>query len=283
VRRDFARQTIIRPFVLLVRNPGVLVVAVVVLAFSLLVPDQGIAADVFSRGWIFDAGPAEVWSLVRSPAFLAVAAAGYAGKVLVSAAASQQLLLVFRDRRTTLPATLRSISVSTICWLFVAELTVYALCALAALIGYLPALLIWRTAGIDLTVPLLVVAVLAFPAAYAAVSTAIVAAPLPASVRERTSVLASLRKRRMFGPLYGLFAVRVILETVLLGVAPLALLDVVHSKPLATVAVGVGALIPSLLLRGSCYALMLYALRPVPIVEKVFGRYFAESEPVGAR
>ncbi|WP_410586722.1 hypothetical protein [Amycolatopsis sp. lyj-23] len=283
MRRDLARQAVVRPFVLLVRNPGVLVVAAVVLAFSLLVPDQGIAADVFRPGWIFDAGPAEVWSLVRSPAVLAVAAAGYTGKILISSAASQQLLLVFRDGRTTLPATLRSISLGTVHWLFVAELAIYALCALAALIGYLPALLIWRTAGVDLTVPLLVVAVLAFPAAYAAVSTAIVAAPLPASARERTSVLTSLRGRRVFGRLYGLFAVRVILETVLLGVAPLAMLDVVHSKPLATAAVGAGLLVPSLFLRGSCYALMLYALRPVPVVERVFGRYFTESEPVGAR
>lgn len=283
MRRDFVREAVIRPFVLLVRNPGVLVVAVVVLAFSLLVPDQGIAVDVFSPGWIFDAGPAEVWSLVRSPAFLAVAAAGYVGKVLVSAAASQQLMLVFRDRHTTLPATLRSIRVGTVCWLFVAELALYALCALAALLGYMPALLIWRTTGVDLTIPLLVVAVLAFPAAYAAVSTAIVAAPLPASARERMSVLTSLRKPRISGPLYSLFAVRVILETVLLGVAPLALLDVVHSKLLATVAVGVGVLIPSLVLRGSCYALMLYALRPVPIVESVFGHYFADSEPAAAR
>ncbi|MCG3754363.1 hypothetical protein [Amycolatopsis sp. Poz14] len=281
--RDFARQAVVRPFALLLRNPSVLAVAGVVLAFSLLVPDQGIATDVFRRGWLFDDAPAEAWSLIRSPAFLAVAAGGFAGKILVSAAASQQLMLVFRDRRTTLFATLRSIRVGSVCWLFGAELALYVLCALAGLLGYLPALLVWRTAGADLTIPLLAVAVLAFPAAYAAVSAAIVAAPLPVSVRERSSVVAAMRERRIFLPLYGLFAVRVILETMLLGVAPLVLLDVVHNKPLATLAVGAGVLAPSLLLRGSCYALMLYALRPVPVIERVFGPYFADSEPVGAR
>ncbi|HEY4458913.1 MAG TPA: hypothetical protein VGN81_31660 [Pseudonocardiaceae bacterium] len=275
-RFPFARL-FIRPLGLFLRNPSVLILAVVLLAFNLFVPEQGIAVQIFQRGWLFDQAPRIVWPVLSSPLFVVATLLVFAGKSVVSVAASGQLMLVFRDRRTTLRATLRSIRVDGIVWLFVTEVSCYVVYALAAAVGYLPALLIWHTTGVDLTIPLVAIGLLAFPVCYSAVSTAIVVAPLPASSRERTAVLAQLRKPRVLWPLYSFCAISIVVEFLLLGVAPLALLDFLHSKLLASTAIGVGVLVPFLVLRGGSYAFIMYTLRSAPVVDAVIGRYLADT------
>ncbi|TVT61149.1 hypothetical protein FNH05_03480 [Amycolatopsis rhizosphaerae] len=266
----------LRPLKLFRRNPGIVVVVAVLVPFNLLTPGQGVLTEVFTPGWLFDGAPGLIGPLLRPPV-LAGAVLLYLAKNVVSAAVAQEMMLIFRNGRARLWEAVRALRPGSVVWLTVVECCTYAVFALAALLAYLPALLAWRAWRVDLTVPLLVVGVLVYPVFYAVTSTTAMMCVLPASARERLRVLRHLTRTRVFWPLYGYYAVRIVVEVLLLGIGPLVLLDLVHSKILASAAIALGVLLPFLLLRGASYALTLELLKADVAIGSVFADHLARG------
>jgi hypothetical protein len=262
------------PIGLFRRNPAVLVVAVAITALNLVAPDQGVFTEILRRGWLFAEAPRLFASLFGSPIVLALAGVGFVGKNLLNVIVSQQLMLVFRTGRTTLRHTVRTARVDSFLWLTAAQGCAYSGCAACAGLAYLPCLLAWRLADVDLTIPLLAAAVLAYPAFDVVISTAIMIAVLPVPLARRTGLMRFVLRGRVFWPLYAYGAIRTVVEALLVGLAPLLLLDLVHNALLASATIALGLLLPFLLLRGATYALVLDLMTPDQDVRRVFAEHF---------
>jgi hypothetical protein len=271
VRARFA-LLFIYPLGLFRRNPAVLLVVLVVV-FNVLAPDEGVFNDILRRGWLFDEAPGLLGSLIGSPLVVA-AGAGFLAKNLLNVVVSQQLMLIFRAGRTTLRETVRTLRVGSFVWLTAVQGCTYAGFAVGAGLVYLPALLTWRFARVDLTIPFLAAAVLAYPAFDLVISTAVIASVLPVPVSRRTALLRFIRRPSFFGPLYAYGAARTVVETLLLALGPLILLDLVHSRPLASATMALGLVLPFLVLRGASYALTLDRMRSDEDISSVFADHF---------
>ncbi len=263
------------PWELLRRNPGVLILIFVIIAFNFLTSTQYDLGETRTPGWVFDTLPHRLGALLATPSVIVAIILIFCAKTLLDIAASQQMMHAFKRSSLSLLSSLRALRLNSVIWFVALELVIYVIYAVPAVSLYALAGIIWRESGVDLSVALLAIAAVLYPAFYGSIATAAMVAVFPTSSRQRFRTIGRLISRRSILLLYAYYAVRIFLELALLAVVPFLALTLLHNRILAGVGIAMSLLIPFVFLRGGSYSLSLQLLAADPQVRESFDAYFS--------
>jgi hypothetical protein len=228
-------------------------------------------------GWIFDHLIPSIVSALDSVWIWLLLIGLYIVRTAITLLVSEEIMLMFRGRRQGTRSSLHNLKPRDGLWLGLVGMLCYIVAIAALALVYLPMLLLWRDAHVDLGILLLGLVALGYPVYYASVAAVSMVAVFPIASNARFRILRKLTRLRVAGRLYVFYGVRILIELLLLFVVP-ALVAPLHSgRIIGTISVSAGILIPFTLLQGAAYQFKLVLLADDPIVHGLFSAHLATN------
>ena len=225
---------------------------------------------LLERGWMFDQLPSMLGNAAMNPLILLAGLIALLVSILLTVAVQEDLYVSYRSQRNFRRPLFRRIAIKSLAWFATADIIIYVAYIALLLLVYLPAWLVWHREQTDLSAVVLIVAALTYPIEYASTAAFAMVSVWPISTVERLQALRLLARRRAAAKIYIFYALRILVETLLLGVLPFIGAAYLHSRLLAELLTCVAACVPFVVLRSSSYALKLSFMNDAPTVRDLF-------------